>query len=83
MECYEVKWGWFFRYNFQPKNRGYFIEDAPPYLATTMDIKYGVLTKVQYSKLPEHIKKSIAATQSVIIEHSFAHIEKIKNQLGE
>lgn len=84
MDCYKVKWGYFFRYNFQPKNFGYFIEDVPPYLAMTMDINcMGVLRKVEYKTLPEHIKKSIAATQSIIVESSFAHIEKIKNQLGE
>jgi len=84
MECYSVKWGWFFRYNFQPKQYGYFIEDVPPYLAMLMNIRYmGVLKKIQYDELPEHIKKAVAATQSVIIEMNFAHLEKIRNQLGE
>jgi hypothetical protein len=81
MECYETRWGWFFRYYHQPRDIGFFIEDQPPYIAIPLKIHdIGILKRIEYNSLPAKIKVSIAATQSVIVETSQESLARMRDK---
>lgn len=81
MECYKNEWGWFYRYYHQPLDVGFFIEDRPPYIAIPLKLKdIGVLESVDYKDLPTKIKRSIAATQSIIVETTQDNLARMRNK---
>jgi hypothetical protein len=91
MTIYKLSIGWMIQYNFHNSNTFLCIKNTSPYLATAVEY-WGDKTfleerQVEYHTLPEHIKVSLAATQSTLseLEHQNslrlkATINKIKGE---
>jgi hypothetical protein len=73
MTIYKVPNGWLFKYDFQPHNFFYYIEDKIPTFAEAVNIDIDMQGyEVEYHVLPEDIQIVIASTQSVLIETTVA-----------
>ena len=82
MVIYKIPQGWLFRYNFNPKNIFYVIENAMPYTAYIVKATPEVMDRIrdreiEYHAVPKHIQVSIAATQSVLAENNFEETQKL------